>query len=166
MLPTAHRKILSRILAALDGAGITWALTGSASFALQGVPVQPNDVDIQTDEVGAYAIERILAHVPNATITKPVEYRESSSIRSHFGNLDIDGVKVEIMGALQKRLPNGEWEPAVDVRTLRIFVAHGSAQVPVLPLQYEVQAYLKLGRKDRAELLERFLRESPGSPRL
>lgn len=26
-----------------------WALTGSLSFALRGVPLEPDDVDVQTD---------------------------------------------------------------------------------------------------------------------
>jgi hypothetical protein len=45
---------------ALDG--LDWALTGSTSFALRGVPVEPDDVDVRTTERGAYearACERL-----------------------------------------------------------------------------------------------------------
>jgi len=37
---------------------VIWALTGSLGHALQGVPVEVHDVDIQTDREGAYEIER------------------------------------------------------------------------------------------------------------
>ncbi len=35
---------------------LPWALTGSASFALQGVSLAPEDVDVQTSAAGAYEV--------------------------------------------------------------------------------------------------------------
>lgn len=158
MLPDTHRRVLKQLLASLQGVDLPWALTGSTSFALQGVDVLPNDIDIQTDEKAAYVIEGLLSRIPDTGITRPVRYSESTAIRSHFGELHINGLKVEIMGALQKRLPNGDWEQPVDVGRFRVFVEWDGALVPVLPLEYERQAYLLLGRKDRAELLGAFLK--------
>jgi len=48
-------------------------------------------------------------------IVQPVRYVISEHIRSHFGILKIEGVKVEIMGALQKRLDGQRWESPVEV---------------------------------------------------
>jgi len=39
---------------------IVWALTGSTAFIIQGMQFAPNDIDIQTNEIGAYAINEIL----------------------------------------------------------------------------------------------------------
>lgn len=159
MLLDTHRRVLEQVLTALQGTDVAWALTGSTSFALQGVDVLPNDIDIQADEKAAYAIEGLLARIPDSRIVRPVRYSESPSIRSHFGEMQVEGHKVEIMGALQKRLATGDWEQPVDVARLRVFVEWGPFLVPVLPLEYERRAYLLLGRKDRAELLAAFLKQ-------
>lgn len=73
---------------------MVWALTGSTSFALQGVPVVPGDIDVQTDERGAYVIQDLLRD----KITRPVTLASSGQIRSHFGAVVLHGVEVEIIG--------------------------------------------------------------------
>ncbi len=157
MIDTAFLHALRKFSARLEGAEITWALTGSLSFALQGVPVEPRDIDAQTDEAGAYVIERRCSEY----VVRPVAFSGTEKIRSHFGALVIDGVKVEIMGALQKRLADGSWEELVDIRPHLRFVEIEDMRVPVLALEYEYQAYLTLGRYERAALLKRTLEGSP-----
>jgi sugar phosphate isomerase/epimerase len=152
---TPQERALLVLLKALQGHDVAWALTGSAAFALQGVPVGPHDIDVQTDEAGAYAIQSLFP----GRVQRPVTLSEATNVRSHFGAITVEGVEVEIMGALQKRLPSGGWEPPVDVRALRIFVPWEGYQVPVLPLEYECGAYARLGRYERAAELRRFLRE-------
>ncbi|MFC6233223.1 nucleotidyltransferase domain-containing protein, partial [Paenibacillus allorhizosphaerae] len=49
--------VLELIYERLSMTQINWALTGSTSFALQGLPYEPGDIDIQTDQQGAYEIE-------------------------------------------------------------------------------------------------------------
>lgn len=105
--------VVDRLRESLSDAPIDWALTGSTSFALQGVPVEPNDVDVQTTESGAYEIERRFED----HVTEPVSFQSSEGIRSHFCGLSVDSVPVEIMGAVQKRRADGTWEPPVDIHT-------------------------------------------------
>jgi hypothetical protein len=50
------------------------------------------------------------------------------------------------MGAIQKLLPDGAWEEPVYVEAYRRWVETDDLLVPVLDLDYEYQAYLKLGR--------------------
>lgn len=144
---------LELILSRLEGRDVNWALTGSMSFALQGVPVAVDDIDIQTDQAGAYELERCLAEF----VQRPVSFSAAERIRSYFG------VRVEIMGDIQKRLPDGTREEPVDPRRHRVFVAVGDRQVPVLSLEYEYTAYLALGRTEKARLLQRWL-ASRGRP--
>ena len=159
---SGFENALSWIIETLEGRDIVWALTGSTSFALQGVPVNVHDIDIQTDARGAYAIQALFAD----KIERPVAFLESPNIRSHFGTAKVEGVTVEIMGAIQKRTrwPQEadeyrapEWEPPVDVGALRIFIRWQGHTVPVLPLEYEYGAYVKLGRAEKAETLKRFM---------
>ncbi len=154
-IPPEHCAALRRLHDRLAADGLPWAVTGSLGFALQGVPVAVRDIDIQTDREGAYRIAALFA----ASVTLPVAWRADERIRSHFGRLTLDGMAVEIMGAVQKRLADGAWEDPVDIARYRQFVAFEGLRVPVLSLAYECQAYRRLGRLEKAALLERWLRD-------
>lgn len=145
--------VVERLLEGLADSPVDWAFTGSTSFALQGVPVEPNDVDVQTTESGAYEIERRFA----GHVAEPVSFQSGKGIRSHFGVLSLDGVTVEIMGAVQKQLADGTWEAPVVVETHRQFVPFRGDQVPVLSLDYEARAYEQLGRTERARLIRDYV---------
>ena len=61
------------------------------------------------------------------------------------------------MGDIQKPLTNGKWEEPVDLADYRQFVEWEGMQIPVLSLEYEDQAYLKLERIEKAQMLRRWL---------
>ncbi len=153
MIDPVYLNVLRQIHARLCNTDVNWVVTGSLGFALQGVPVQPNDIDIQTDKVGAYEIERRFSDV----IIRKVKYSATERIKSHFGALQIDGIEVEIMGDIQKRGVDGVWEEIVDPAHYRQMVEIAEMLVPVLSLEYEYQAYLKFGRTERAKMLRRWL---------
>lgn len=153
MLNDLQRNALRVLATRLRESGVTWALTGSMGFALQGVPVEAHDIDIQTDEDGAYQIEQLFAN----EVIRPVRFVSSDRIRSHLGALEIDGVEVEVMGALQKKLEDGSWEPTVEVDRYTEIVDFDGLRVPVLSVLYECEAYERLGRTDRAQLLREWL---------
>jgi hypothetical protein len=156
--PIAHQylKVLEKIIACLKESSINWVVTGSLGMALQDVSVEVHDIDIQTDKYGVKEIERCLAKY----VVKPVRYSESERIRSHFGVLEIDGIKVDIMGDIQKCLETQVWEMPVKVECYRRWVDIGNMHVPVLSLEYEYQAYLMLGRNDKAEILRAWLEKN------
>jgi len=125
-------------------------------MALQGMPVEVHDIDIQTDKDGAYEIERCFAEF----VIEPVRYSETERIRSYLGMLEIDGIKVEIMGDIQKRLGNRSWEEPIKVERYRRWVEVDGMRIPVLSLEYEYQAYLRLGRVKRAGILRSWLEKT------
>ena len=153
MIDPVYLNVLRQIHARLSNTDVNWVVTGSLGFALQGVPVQPNDIDIQTDKVGAYAIESLFSDV----VTRRVKFSATERIQSHFGALQIDGIQVEIMGDIQKRGADGVWEEIVDPARYRLMVEIDGMLVPVLSLEYEYEAYLKFGRTERAKMLRRWL---------
>lgn len=151
MIPTAYIVVLRQLFKELTERQITWVVTGSLSFALQGLPLEPHDIDIQTDTDGAYEIERCFS----SRVIRKVAFSSTDHIRSHFGALQIEGIVVEIMGDIQKRVDeNGLWEPPVDLKSHRQFVHIEGMEIPVLALAYEAQAYRKLGRWERARMLQ------------
>ncbi len=155
-----YLNILRQIYTRLKDSSINWAVTGSLGFALQNVPAAtPHDIDLQTDEAGAYEIERLLSE----HVTRNVAFSSAENIRSHFGALTIDGIKVEIMGDISKRLEDSTWERPVDLERYKQFVEVEGMQVPVLSLEYEYQAYLKLGRLEKAQMLRKVLQDRDAS---
>ena len=122
-------------------------------MALQGVDVEINDIDIQTTHNGAYEIEFLLSEF----VVEPVSYLISEKIRSHLGKLQITGIKVEIMGGIQKRLEDQTWEMPVNLEDHRCWLNIDKMHIPVLSLEFEYQAYLKLGRIEKAEILKNWL---------
>lgn len=155
MIPDQYFQALRKIAAGLKDAPIIWVVTGSVGMALQGMPLEVHDIDLQTDSDGAYSIERALMDYT----VRPVRFVESERIQSHLGMLEIDGIQVEIMGGVQKRLENHEWEQPVKVETYRIWLDMDGMQVPVMSLDYEYQAYLKMGRTQKAEMIRDWLQK-------
>ncbi|HLG65897.1 MAG TPA: hypothetical protein VKY19_28530 [Ktedonosporobacter sp.] len=155
MIPLTHLIVFRQLYARLAETDINWVVTGSFSFALQGAPITPDDIDLQTDKAGAYAIERSFAQY----VTRNVTFVTSEQIRSHLGALMIDAITVEIMGDIQKRLADGTWEEPLDLMQHRQFIAFEHMSIPVLSLEYEYQAYMKLGRIEKARMLQRMVQE-------
>ncbi len=156
MIGPRHLEVLRKIHTRLEQAGVDWVVTGSVGFALQGVPVSPDDLDIQTDEAGAYEIERLFSEF----VVRKVAFSSAERIRSHFGVLSVDGVTVEVMGDIQKKCDDGSWDDPVDLDRHKRVVHVEGINVPVLSLEYECQAYKRLGRTDKAAMLEKWLRRN------
>jgi hypothetical protein len=153
MIEPQHLAALVKIHSRLRDCKAAWVITGSLGMALQGMDLDVHDIDIQTDKQGAFEIERQFP----GNVIEPVHASQSERIRSYFGKLEIDGIKVEIMGDLQKRIDEKTWEEPVRVEADRRWVNFDEMQIPVLSLEYEYQAYIKLGRVEWAEMLRKWL---------
>lgn len=145
-----HLDVLRLIVQRLAGSDVIWAVTGSLGCRLQGVPVQPHDIDIASD-ARVYEIVRRLAEF----VRRPVAFCATERIRSHLGALETHGLQVEIMGGVEMRGADGAWV-ASDPRARR-FVPVAGLMVPVLSLEAECAAYLRLGRTARAQMLREWL---------
>lgn len=153
MIDQAHLLALHTLSTRLTPHEIRWAITGSLGFALHGIAVTVHDIDVQTDREGAYLIERCFADC----IVLPVAFRTSERIQSHFGVLRVEGVEVEIMGDIQKRLPDDGWDEPPRLAEHTEYLAVDGMRVPVLSVEYEHAAYLRLGRTEQAHLLRSWL---------
>ena len=134
----------------LTATDIEWVLTGSTAFAAQGLPFSPADIDIQTNESGAYAFGKLMSDF-EATPVYP--RRDSPIIRSHFGSFDVHGVIVEVMGDMQKRAPDSDWEPAPNLGEVSRHIDYRGMRLPVFSLTYEAQSYRMMQRIEKANLL-------------
>ncbi|AFK86138.1 MULTISPECIES: nucleotidyltransferase domain-containing protein [Thermoanaerobacterium] len=147
-------NVLRKIYEKLNDTNINWVITGSTAFAIQGIPFKPNDVDIQTDKEGAYKIEECFKEFVIAKVC----FSSNGKISSHFGRLEIDGIKVEIMGDIQKNI-NGTWEEPVNLEKYKRYITLQDMRIPVLDLEYECEAYLKMGRVEKVILIKKYINQ-------
>ncbi|MEK6256619.1 MAG: hypothetical protein N2C13_04785, partial [Chloroflexota bacterium] len=104
---------------------------------------------------GAYEIEQILCDC----ISRSVTPKTIDNMRIVLGRLKIEDVQVDIIGGVQKRKADGSYELPVDIGEHKLFVEYQGLQVPVLDLEHEQKAYLKIGRFEKAALLADWLKE-------
>jgi hypothetical protein len=152
-VPQPLLALLHLITDHLRDTSITWAITGSCSLALQDVPVAVHDIDLRTTAKDAYALEAVF----RAHQKRPVSFASTGTVQSHFGALEINGIQVEIIGDMQHRLPDGTWEPIVDMNRFKVWVAVEGLDLPVMSLPFLYQAYQLLGRADKVALLKNWL---------
>jgi hypothetical protein len=107
MIQPIDLVVLRQLFTELKESQVIWAVTGSLSFALQGLPLEPHDIDIQTDTEGAYEIERRFS----SQMGRKVAFSSTKRMRSHFGALLIEGIVVEIMGDIQSDLRTARGRP-------------------------------------------------------
>jgi len=159
MLNPTYLRVLRKIHTRLDNTDVNWVVRGSFGLALQGVPVEPPDIDIQTDEAGAYKTEQIFSEF----VVRKVVFSSAERVRSHFGALMIDGIRVDIMGDVQRCDDDGTWDEPVNLERHKRIVEVEGMRTPVVPLEHEYQAYLKMGRTEKAGILRKWLHGNFGS---
>lgn len=132
MLDPSYLRVLRKICERLSNTGINWALTGSCSFALQGIDVEPHDIDVQTNKTGAYKIENLFSEF----LTSKIVFSSAERIRSYFGVLMIDEIKVEIMGDIEILREDRSWEEPIDLNLHKQIVEVEEMKIPVISLDY------------------------------
>ena len=135
-------EALQVLVKRLKGTDIKWVLVGSVSLALQGVKVEPGDIDILTDRDGAYGIADLLKKHE----TKPVKFSLGKWSRSFFGEFEIRGVKIEVMSDLEERI-GSMWVSLSDRLVSPKLVQIDRIDVPVSSLEAQLESYRLSNRK-------------------
>ena len=153
--------IVSCIIPSMFKAQQPWALMGSTASVLQGLDnYTPPDIDLVTSTPGAYIMEGCVGGA--GSTVRPVSWSIRAPYESHFGIFEVKGVKVEVMGDLIIRCPDGmisvnehfaRWSDKVK---LVIFESH---HVPVVPLEWQLVANVLLRRPERSVGLSQMLLE-------
>ena len=153
-LPNPHAEVLISLLKLVPPQVHNWVLTGSCSLRLQGVDIPVNDIDLQTDGESVYAIENRLMDYMQVAV-HPWESEHTFSLHAQA---EINGVTVELLGGIKHRQPGGEWEPSADILSTRNWIRWREHQVPVFSLEFEAQAYAKMERIEKANLIRGAIR--------
>ncbi|MBD3362771.1 hypothetical protein GF362_03560 [Candidatus Dojkabacteria bacterium] len=153
MLPKKHTKVLKFIAEKLNNTNINWIVVGSTNLAMQGVDIEPNDIDILTDKKGAFEIEKILQDF----VTKPVKYSENKKFRSYYGILKIEDIEIEIMGDLVNKKAIGDLWNETRGFVGKIYFNLIGTKIPVNTLEKELSAYKKIGREKKVDKIQAFI---------
>jgi hypothetical protein len=152
-IPGRHLDVLEILVENVSGA---WAVTGSTGMALQGIDLEVNDLDIQSNGQITDRLAELLRS--KGQVLEALRHVESERMSSRLGSYELMDVKVEVIGDVRKKI-DGTWEETVDVtKNLKdVRVESRDISVPVLRLEYEGQAYRKMGREKRADAVRNFL---------
>jgi hypothetical protein len=156
-----------------------WCLIGSAATALQGIDVAPRDLDMlaRRPEIVFRFAELMADFAPDtnpypddmerwlSSAEKPVKVDEPNleEFVWHFGRWVVDGFEVEVAHIVPPagmRFDDGMWEAGPKIWNHVKHAKLGNWDIPVVPL--EIQLQTNLGRKldSRVENIVRRFREN------
>lgn len=128
--------------------GINYALIGSLNLQIQGIDIKPNDIDILTTPEDIKKIEQILKGYQ----TKEVYFDESGGVNSFKTFFEIEGIEVEVLGNVDNTC-----RPK-DSLIKKIIIDFNGIKLPCIPLEEELFAYQKMGREDKVNLINNYLK--------
>jgi hypothetical protein len=125
-----------------------WAVTGSAAFALQGLAVEPRDVDVVAEESAAIALTDHL----NALVIQDEVGWDRGDVRAARRSLAIvEGVELEILVGVESH-SNGVVQLDAPNWTQVDLVIVGGREIPVLTLQNMIPILEAMGKDEGAAM--------------
>ncbi len=152
-LPSKLERALLEISNALLKADARWVLVGSTASYLNGLSLEPGDIDIIVETDRVYRVDEIFAS--EFLPIRRVRYSSNGVYSSHYGVFKVYNVKVEIMADLTICGEYGclkvEFE---DLYSYSKNVRVGEAMVKVAPLEWQLVANIMIpGKEERVKLI-------------
>jgi len=135
------KEILQIILDSLQGKEFIWRLEGSANLKIQGVDVSIRDLDITTNNNGIEIFREALKKF----IVKDFF---SQKIKGHSIVCNINDFEVEI---------NSYGDRKLDMFNKTEKILWNDLQIPILPLEYAKKFYELINRKEKVDLISKYL---------
>jgi len=135
------KEILQIILDSLQGKEFIWRLEGSANLKIQGVDVSIRDLDITTKNNGIEIFREALKKF----IVKDFF---SQKINGHSIVCNINTFEVEI---------NSYGDRKLDMFDKTEKILWNDLQIPILPLEYAKKFYELINRKEKVDLISKYL---------
>ncbi len=135
---------------------LNWAIIGSANHAIQGVDVEPRDIDILADLETGKIINDCLKEFTRSN-TK-YEYVKKERVEAWIGIYDIAGVEIELIAEPYNKNVRGAdlWTESENFSAKKIINFQG-INLPVINLERELYAYTAINRLEKAKLIRNFL---------
>ena len=151
MLNENFKDALKIIHKRLTENNIKWTVVGSTNMLLQGIDVQPNDLDVVVQLQDLEKTREIFSDYDAAEIKEltPLVDEPSWEVK-----VEIEGVQVQIIGQrntgeyVRKLLANQTTKVRLD-----------DIEVPVFTLEAEAQTYSETKREHKAQVIQEFLKQ-------
>ena len=141
------KNALVVFLKKIKNAKVTWYLEGSASLFVQGVNVQPKDIDITTTKESLKVFKEILKkHISEEG------YKEE--IKAQIIKCLIKNCEIEIAVYDEKEKSNFNTMQRITWKGLTL---------PVQSLKQTLKFYKRIKRREKARIIEKFLTSSNSS---
>ncbi|MBM3233100.1 hypothetical protein FJZ18_02960 [Candidatus Pacearchaeota archaeon] len=135
---------LNRFLSIIKDEKLTWYLEGSVNLFVQGLPVEPNDIDITTTPESLERFRRILGIL----VTKDFYIKDKGA---YLLKASIEDIEFEI--AVYEDRKN------TSVKTIKNVIWKGLI-LPTQPLPVALRFYKRIQRHDKVKLIQNFLDEN------
>jgi hypothetical protein len=160
-LPAALLGAVIALGGALKDLKSKWAIWGDAGEIIKGVNVKTDHLEILTTKEGCEEICKLLAQ--NVSL-RPAEVERRLPkdadvggqiypvyIRSHYSELTLKNIRVEVYGDEQIRVGEWDWGDPLDFEPDYSYVVR--ERIPIAPLRFREELDLGLGWLDRLELI-------------
>jgi hypothetical protein len=138
-----------------------WAIGGDAGEIIKGVNVKTDYLEILTTKEGCNEIsERLKEYLTLEPATQEKKLSREADvdakmypvyIKSHYAELTINKVRVEVYGDEQIKVGEWDWGDPLDFEPDYSYIV--GAKVPIIPLRLKSELDLGLGWLDRLELI-------------
>ncbi|MDA4114302.1 MAG: hypothetical protein OK474_09670 [Thaumarchaeota archaeon] len=146
---------------ALKDVNAKWAIGGDAGEIIKGVNVKTDYLEILTTKEGCNEIsERLSEYLTLEPATQEKKLGREADVdakmypvyvKSHYAELTINKVRVEIYGDEQIKVGEWDWGDPLDFEPDYSYIV--GAKVPIVPLRLKSELDLGLGWLDRLELI-------------
>lgn len=138
---TNKHNIIKLLVERLSDKDISWALIGSTNLSLQGIEVNPLDIDIITDFAGFNAIVDLM----QKKVDGFAGYVESGKIASYYVKLCINNTYIDVFSNIKNMIDDQYLDIHFDWQeNIKIFNLSGF-KVPVMSLIFERKVYKMIG---------------------
>jgi hypothetical protein len=157
------QKILLRVSSKLKQHKINFAIVGSISLYLQGMSVNPHDIDIITNKIGIIKIEKLFRKYKKQGITSEKENLKKSVYFCHFAMFKINNVKIEILADTWAKNKKTKKIYRSNLK-LKRFIVFKKQKIPIMPIEEELKAKeVIMWKPKRINKIRKFLKEKERS---
>lgn len=152
MITEKFKKAIKIIHKILENNKIKWALVGSTNMQLQGMNVQPHDLDIVVQLKDLEKTQEIFSeyNVSDIKELKPLTDEPAWEVK-----LEINNVECQIFA----QLDTGEYVRKLLANKLEK-IRLENVEIPCFTLEAEAQTYAETNRENKSNLIQEFLKRA------
>lgn len=152
MIDNEFKKAIKIIHKRLERNKIKWALVGSTNLQLQGMEVQPHDLDIVIQLKDLEKIRRIFSDYDASAVN---EMKTLTDVPACEVKAKINDIEVQFIGG-----KDADTYVSKLLAGRLISINMDNVEIPCFTLEAESQAYIETNREHKAHLIRDFLKRT------